>query len=299
MSFGPGFSSGLSAKTKEKAKAELNEDPLTRNAKVQLLRDKMVFRPDLPFRKTDEKYLLRFLRARKFDEERAFQLLCSHIEFKRKNRDLFEDLTLTKLRPVLQEGFPGVLENRDSNGSRVLVLFPGRWERELFDFKDIVKALIFTMEELITEEETQVNGIVAIVDFTGWSLSKHGRYITVRELRSVVKIFQECFPARVKAIHLINQPWYINLAIKSILPFLKAKIGDRLHLHGNNLTSLHMFIHPDLLPSEFGGNEPGYDKLSWLRTVMSKNSFQHTCATMIAVAEQLNEHLKHDTEREN
>lgn len=190
MSFGPGFSSGLSARTKEKAKIELNEDPLTRNAKIQLLRDKMVFRPDLPFRKTDEKYLLRFLRARKFDEERAFQLLCAHIEFKRKNRDLFENLTLTNLRPVLQEGFPGVLESRDSNGSRVLILFPGRWERELFSFKDIVKALIFTMEELIAEEETQVNGIIAIVDFTGWSLTKHGRYITVRELRSVVKIFQ-------------------------------------------------------------------------------------------------------------
>lgn len=60
-----------------------------------------------------------------------------------------------------------------------------------------------------------------------------------------------------------------------------------------------MFIHPDLLPSEFGGNEAEYDKLSWLRTVMSKNSFQHTCATMVAVAEQLNEHLKQDVNREN
>jgi predicted dithiol-disulfide oxidoreductase (DUF899 family) len=53
-----------------------------------------------------------------------------------------------------------------------------------------------------------------------------------------------------------------------------------------------MFLHPDLLPAEFGGNKPEYDKLSWLRTVMAKNSFQHTCQTMAAVAEQLNGHLQ-------
>lgn len=190
MSFSPGFTCGLSAETKEKARVELNEDPLTRHAKIQLLRDRMVFRPDLPFRKTDEKYLLRFLRARKFDEERAFQLLCAHIEFKRSNRDLFDGLCLENLRHVLEEGFPGVLESRDFNGSRVLVLFPGRWATEMFSFKEIVKALVFTMEELIAEEETQVNGIIAIVDFTDWSLTKHARFISIRELRNVIKIFQ-------------------------------------------------------------------------------------------------------------
>ena len=39
--------------------------------------------------------------------------------------------------------------------------------------------------------------------------------------------FKECFPARVKAIHLINQPWYINATVKTLTPFLKTKIGDR------------------------------------------------------------------------
>ena len=190
MSFSPGFTHGLSAETKEKARVELNENPLTRQTKIQLLRDKMVFRPDLPFRKTDDTYLLRFLRARKFDEERAFELLCAHIEFKRRNRDLFDGLCLEEIRHVLEEGIPGVLESTDSNGSRVLVLFPGRWENELFGFKDVVKALVFTMEELIAEEETQVNGIIAIVDFNGWSLNKHARYMSIQDMRNVIKIFQ-------------------------------------------------------------------------------------------------------------
>lgn len=190
MSFSPGFSSGLSAETQHKAKLELNEDPDTRDAKIQLLRDRMVYRPDLPFKRTDNKFLLRFLRARKFDEERAFKLLCTHIEFQKHNRHFFRGLNLPELRHVLGEGFPGVLPSTDSNGSRVLVLFPGRWNKDLFSFEEIVKALLFTMEELLTEEETQVNGVVAIIDFSGWSIKRHARYISTHELRSVINIFQ-------------------------------------------------------------------------------------------------------------
>ena len=62
MSFSPRFTHGFSGETKEKAKLELNEDPVTRQTKIQLLRDKMVFRPDLPFRKTDKKMFYAFFR---------------------------------------------------------------------------------------------------------------------------------------------------------------------------------------------------------------------------------------------
>ena len=123
MSFSSRFTHGLLGETKEKSKLELIEDSVTRQTKIQLLRDKMVFRPDLPFQKTDDKNVLRFLQVRKFDEERVFQLLCAHIEFKGGKRDLFDGLCLEEIRDVLEEGIPGVLESTDSNGSRVLVLF--------------------------------------------------------------------------------------------------------------------------------------------------------------------------------
>lgn len=33
-----------------------------------------------------------------------------------------------------------------------------------------------------------------------------------------------------KAIHLINQPWYIHAAVKALTPLLKTKIGDRVSM---------------------------------------------------------------------
>ena len=41
-----------------------------------------------------------------------------------------------------------------------------------------------------------------------------------------------------------------------------------LFLHGNNLNSLHQLIHPEILPSEFGGMLPPYDMGTWARTLL-------------------------------
>lgn len=39
-------------------------------------------------------------------------------------------------------------------------------------------------------------------------------------------------------------------------------------MHGNNLNSLHQLIHPEILPSEFGGMLPPYDMGTWARTLL-------------------------------
>lgn len=42
----------------------------------------------------------------------------------------------------------------------------------------------------------------------------------------------------------------------------------QIFLHGNNLNSLHQLIHPEILPSEFGGMLPPYDMGTWARTLL-------------------------------
>ena len=66
--------------------------------------------------------------------------------------------------------------------------------------------------------------------------------------------FQDTFPARVKGLHLINQPWYVSMLLAIVRPFMKQKLRDRL-THGADLSSLHEYIDPEQLPAEFGGPE--------------------------------------------
>ncbi|KAF3850235.1 hypothetical protein F7725_019962 [Dissostichus mawsoni] len=63
----------------------------------------------------------------------------------------------------------------------------------------------------------------------------------------------DSYPARFGGIHFVNQPWYIHALYTVIRPFLKDKTRKRIFMHGNNLNSLHLLIHPEILPSELGG----------------------------------------------
>ncbi|KAI9547338.1 Clavesin-2 [Dissostichus eleginoides] len=78
----------------------------------------------------------------------------------------------------------------------------------------------------------------------------------------------DSYPARFGGIHFVNQPWYIHALYTVIRPFLKDKTRKRIFMHGNNLNSLHLLIHPEILPSELGGMMPPYDMGTWARALL-------------------------------
>ncbi|KAB0356137.1 hypothetical protein FD754_000293 [Muntiacus muntjak] len=108
----------------------------------------------------------------------------------------------------------------------------------------------------------------------------------------------DSFPARFGGVHFVNQPWYIHALYTLIKPFLKDKTRKRIFLHGNNLNSLHQLIHPEFLPSEFGGTLPPYDMGTWARTLLGpdysdENDYTHTSYNAMHV-----KHTSSNLERE-
>lgn len=75
-----------------------------------------------------------------------------------------------------------------------------------------------------------------------------------------------------------TQPEYCSCPISSnnddviwvlmILLWFYLHVYIQIFLHGNNLNSLHQLIHPEILPSEFGGMLPPYDMGTWARTLL-------------------------------
>lgn len=110
--------------------------------------------------------------------------------------------------------------------------------------------------------------------------------------------YKDSFPARFGGVHFVNQPWYIHALYTLIKPFLKDKTRKRIFLHGNNLNSLHQLIHPEFLPSEFGGTLPPYDMGTWARTLLGpdysdENDYTHTSYNAMHV-----KHTSSNLERE-
>uniref|UniRef100_A0A8C5UT63 Clavesin-1 n=1 Tax=Microcebus murinus TaxID=30608 RepID=A0A8C5UT63_MICMU len=231
---------GLSPETIEKARLELNENPDVLHQDIQQVRDMIITRPDIGFLRTDDAFILRFLRARKFHQVDAFRLLAQYFQYRQLNLDMFKNFKADDpgIKRALIDGFPGVLENRDHYGRKILLLFAANWDQS------------------------------------------------------------DSFPARFGGVHFVNQPWYIHALYTLIKPFLKDKTRKRIFLHGNNLNSLHQLIHPEFLPSEFGGTLPPYDMGTWARTLLGpdysdENDYTHTSYNAMHV-----KHTSSNLERE-
>lgn len=208
------------------AQKELNEHTDTFMLDVEALRERMRLRPDILFSRNDNEFLIRFLRARKYDKDKAFQLLFNYNQFRRKYLSFFKSLKASCLRPVFDDGLPMVTPVRDHLGRSVIYLLAGNWNTTLYTFEDILRALLLTMEYLIESERTQLFGVVLVIDFTGWKLSDTQR-LNKQHLVNAIKVFQDCFPARFKGIHFVNQPWYLRLTLALIKPILKEKAFSR------------------------------------------------------------------------
>ncbi|KAM9839496.1 clavesin-1-like isoform 1-T1 [Aulostomus maculatus] len=272
---------GLSSETTEKARLELNENPDTLHQDIQQVRDMIVTRPDIGFLRTDDDFILRFLRARKFDQVETFRLLAQYFQFRQQNLDMFQSFKVDDpgIKRALMDGFPGVLETPDQHGRKILILFASNWDQSRNSFTDILRAILLSLEVLIENPELQINGFILIIDWSNFSF-KQASKLTPNILKLAIEGLQDSFPARFGGIHFVNQPWYIHAMYTIIKPFLKDKTRKRIFLHGNNLNSLHQLIQPECLPSEFGGTLPPYDMGIWARTLLGPDYNDETEYTL-------------------
>ncbi|XP_019724446.1 clavesin-1 [Hippocampus comes] len=272
---------GLGADATEKARLELNENPNTLHQDIQQVRDMIVTRPDIGFLRTDDDFILRFLRARKFDPVETFRLLAQYFQFRQQNLDMFQSFKVDDpgIKRALMDGFPGVLESPDQHGRKILILFASNWDQSRNSFTDILRAILLSLEVLIEKPELQINGFVLIIDWSNFSF-KQASKLTPNILKLAIEGLQDSFPARFGGIHFVNQPWYIHAMFTIIKPFLKEKTRKRIFLHGNNLNSLHQLIQPECLPSEFGGTLPPYDMGMWARTLLGPDYMDETEYTL-------------------
>lgn len=248
----------LPAHLAEKAERELGETPERRTEALKELRALVDGEADALKSRTDPLFLLRFLRARKFDVPAAFRLLRNYYRIRYENPDLYADLYPSTVKDVLDLQCLGFLPDADAQGRRVFVLRMGNWNPDVCSLEAMYKPSTLFWEHAIDDPATQVNGIAALLDLRGGSL-KHVRCMSPAHAFKIVYCMQECFPIRLKAIHVVNQPLFFTILMGFLKPFLKNKFLQRIHLHGRNYANLHAHVPQDILPCELGGWRGPFD----------------------------------------
>ena len=262
--------SSITGATLLKARAELREVPEKRLESIRQLRKaieayrRLPGEEDMVFERLDNKFLLRFLRSRKFDQERSLQLYINYYRYRHKHRALLENSSPDdeRYRHIVESGVFAVLPGPLKDGSSGVCIFPSRWDPATMEPFDCGKIFYFIIDKLMESEEAQVHGVSILDNAEHSSLQKLYHFMRSEVWRFGIDL-QDAFPARFKGLHFINQPWYVSLVMGVVRPLLKQKHRDRFHTHGTDMGNFYRYVDPENLFADFGGFLPpiGRDNL--------------------------------------
>ncbi|CAG9769076.1 unnamed protein product [Ceutorhynchus assimilis] len=254
-----------------RAEKELNETPENYLVEMQTLQDLILNDSNLTVPNTNE-FPLRFLRARKFNSTKAFQMLQRYYLMKLKCPELFGCPLPTECSKTFELQAQNMLQHRDQWGRRIYVIRVDSFDSSKVTIDDIFRTNVLALEQIVREPETQISGLVVLLDMAGLSL-QHAKFFTPYYAKKMVELVQETFPLRFKGFHVVNEPFYFDAVMTVLKPFLKDKIRKRIFLHGNDIDALHAFIPTEILPSEYGGEAGPFDNRGWYMKLIAEEEY--------------------------
>ncbi|XP_066576468.1 alpha-tocopherol transfer protein isoform X2 [Amia ocellicauda] len=185
-------------------------------------------------------FLIKFLRARDFDEDLSLQLLINYHKWRNECPEISANLHPSSVLGLLHNNYHGVLRSRDASGSRVLIYRIGQWEPKDYTAYEVFRVSLITSELIVQEIETQRNGLKAIFDLQGWRFA-----------------------------HALQ-----------INPSLAKKISAVLtiHMHGSTYAqSLCQQFPESILPPEYGGTGPTVEEVcqEWTDFILQSEDQLH------------------------
>ncbi|GIY40768.1 retinaldehyde-binding protein 1 [Caerostris extrusa] len=192
----------------QKAEEELKETDEIRSPSLDKMRALILAEKKLKCPMEDE-YLIQFLRARKFDVKKAFNLLQNNCQIKKSYPEL------------------------DEEGCVVLVLQLGKWKVEETNIVFALTALVCILMMMMEEPATQICGVQVLTDLKGFSL-KQMKSFTPRYISLISKGLRNSLPIRFKGIHFFNESPIFQYIWSLLRMVLTEKIKNRIHFHGDN-----------------------------------------------------------------
>ncbi|XP_054468299.1 SEC14-like protein 2 [Anoplopoma fimbria] len=217
--------------------------------------------PDLPAQ--HDHYLLRWLRARSFNVQKAEAMIRKHLEFRRK---MNVDSIISDWKPpeVIEEFVSGGMCGYDMEGSPIWydVIGPLDPKGLLLSAtkQDFMKTKIRHTEMLQRECRRQsekldqnIEAISLIYDCEGLGL-KHIWKPAIETYGEILTMFEENYPEGLKRVFLIKAPKMFPMAYNLIKHFLCEETRRKIIVLGSNWQEvLRQYIDPDQLPVVYGG----------------------------------------------
>jgi CRAL/TRIO domain len=219
------------------------------------------------FYPADDFFLLPYLRRNKFCMsdvtefyEKTMTVLQTHPEWI-KNLN-FED---KKLREIYESGCLVPLKERDENGCRVLLYRFAEADLKKYELVDYCRLSALIAVTDILDPETQVAGIVGVLDTKQVTVEKHLSQLSLKDTLDFALRAQEGVPFRLKKIVVFNVPSVAAFITDVSKTFMSQKMKDRLIVSSTEKAFTDSF-DVKIFPKEYGGTIPIKDMLDDFKT---------------------------------
>uniref|UniRef100_A0A023EPK9 Putative lateral inhibition n=1 Tax=Aedes albopictus TaxID=7160 RepID=A0A023EPK9_AEDAL len=258
------YSSNLSDGERSLAKDQLGEDDTLREQALQQMRELIATHPHIRKCRTDPAFLLRFLRARKYNLVEAIETLERYLSMRQVFRIWFENLDpedkYMKQLLATEGALPLGVDNR---GRMVALVKVRNFDATRYTCHHLGRFTHMALEAFYDDEQVQIGGGVAIVDCQDATMA-HFTLFKLSDIRNFMECLKHALPVRVQEVHLIGLP-RIGAAIGDlILSFASAEMKRRINFHANLSDALKL-LDVDLLPVEYGGSQSTTDVTERLR----------------------------------
>ncbi|KAK9500677.1 hypothetical protein O3M35_001900 [Rhynocoris fuscipes] len=256
MTKGTKYLGPLSKETLEVARKELREDDRTRDDALEQLRDWIAKNPRIISCRTDDSFLLRFLRFKKFSLPMTQEALERYLLLRQTIAQAFHNLDfyLPRMEYLINNGYLFATPGRDKLGRRWIVGRPGVFDPHKFINEDMCRVHGIVYETLMEDEENQVRGFVHFADGAGVTFP-YLTLFTPKEAVRIAKNGERTLPMRHKEVHAINIPSSLKYVLEWAMSLVSEKIQKRVKIY-TSLEEATKSIDTNMLPKEYGGKMP-------------------------------------------
>lgn len=210
-----------------------------------------------------DRFLLKFLRSRKFRVKEARKLLVSFFKWRREKPQYFEQLDVAgpAMQRILHAGSMLLAPGVDALGRRVRVVNLAAFSRQFMDRDDALDGCSMVryavMMTLLLSEDAYlaVHGVVVLFNATDMGLGRMLRWRSAMAAshNDMITMEQKVLPVRLKGIYFVHQPRLFSVVYAIVKHVLSAKIRERVRLYGSDLERLRHDVPPHVLPESLGG----------------------------------------------
>ncbi|XP_068622675.1 alpha-tocopherol transfer protein-like [Battus philenor] len=227
---------------------------------IEHMRNWINSQPHLP-KNIEDWLLLRFAHSCYYDLEKAKEAADLFFVLRSENIALLTDRDprsphMQRILSIINIGYIKLPEKK--NVWVYQINDPGL---EVYDYLLDVKLFYTSTDAWLLNNDYLEESDVVILDVKDISLKFLTKY-NVSVARKLAKYQEEAIPIRLKQVHIVNAPPFIDKIYGLIKPFLKKELTEMIHFHSPKSQTLYNYLSKDELPADYGGTFPKMEELN-------------------------------------